>query len=388
LIKERDFSHLNQFPGETGNPFDIALHRLEKLEKLPWPGFLLLLFLLAVLVAIFDLSKGAFLFAFFVVDWILLAFLPKKEISFGPPKPPTLILAILRSISAVFAFPLFLLLQFLGVGLIIYGFWIEPHRLTITYQKLSSPKLSNQRPLRLLHLGDLHIERITAREKKLNQLVEDLKPDLILFSGDILNLSFLNDPQAWNAARQVISEWQAPLGTYLVSGSPAVDLPENLPDLIKDLPLIWMQKSRVTLEFDHQQIDLIGLNCTHRPAQDGPQLASLIPSPPEFFSILLYHSPDLAPVAARLGVDLQLSGHTHGGQIRLPWFGPIFTGSLYGRAFQSGRMKLNSMTLYITRGIGLEGAAAPRVRFLCPPEIILWEISASNPVDASDPKEG
>jgi uncharacterized protein len=73
---------------------------------------------------------------------------------------------------------------------------------------------------------------------------------------------------------------------------------------------------------------------------------------------------------------LQLSGHTHGGQVRLPFYGALFTASLYGKVFEAGRYKLKDLTLYITRGLGLEGAGAPRVRFLCPPEITLWEISA------------
>ena len=90
---------------------------------------------------------------------------------------------------------------------------------------------------------------------------------------------------------------------------------------------------------------------------------------------MLYHSPDLSPIAAQTGVDLQLSGHTHGGQVRIPLWGAIVTGSLYGKRFEMGLKHVGDMTLYITRGIGMEGAGAPRVRFLCPPEIILWEIS-------------
>jgi predicted MPP superfamily phosphohydrolase len=94
--------------------------------------------------------------------------------------------------------------------------------------------------------------------------------------------------------------------------------------------------------------------------------------------ILLYHSPDLAPLACQKGIDLQLSGHTHGGQVRLPFYGAIFAGSLYGKRFESGRYQLADMTLYVTRGIGMEGAAAPRVRFLCPPEISVWEIHGTD----------
>ena len=93
----------------------------------------------------------------------------------------------------------------------------------------------------------------------------------------------------------------------------------------------------------------------------------------EGFNLLLYHSPDLAPNASRNGIDLQLSGHTHGGQVRLPVIGALYTGSLYGKRFEAGRYLVNGMTLYTSRGLGMEGAIAPRVRLLCRPEIILWE---------------
>jgi len=74
---------------------------------------------------------------------------------------------------------------------------------------------------------------------------------------------------------------------------------------------------------------------------------------------------------------LQLSGHTHGGQVRLPVYGALYAASLYGKRFESGRRQVGDLTLYVTRGIGLEGKSAPRVRFLCPPEIILWEINGA-----------
>ena len=57
--------------------------------------------------------------------------------------------------------------------------------------------------------------------------------------------------------------------------------------------------------------------------------------------------------------------------------GALFAASLYGKRFESGRRSVGDLTVYVTRGIGLEGKAAPRVRFLCPPEIILWEINGS-----------
>ncbi|MCA1553353.1 MAG: metallophosphoesterase, partial [Chloroflexi bacterium] len=90
------------------------------------------------------------------------------------------------------------------------------------------------------------------------------------------------------------------------------------------------------------------------------------------FTILLYHSPDLAPQAAALGtIDLQLAGHTHGGQVRLPFYGALLTSSLYGKQLEMGLYQLRDMLLYVSRGVGLEGMGAPRARFRCRPEVTL-----------------
>jgi len=93
-------------------------------------------------------------------------------------------------------------------------------------------------------------------------------------------------------------------------------------------------------------------------------------------NILMYHSPDLIYEIKREDqIQIMLSGHTHGGQVRIPIWGAFFTGSLYGRKLQSGMYRIHDTLLYISRGIGLEGMGAPRVRFLCSPEIIEWKIN-------------
>jgi predicted MPP superfamily phosphohydrolase len=238
--------------------------------------------------------------------------------------------------------------------------------------------------VRVLHLGDLHLERLTQRERKLNQLIQELKPDLVLFSGDVLNLSYVEDPVAWQLAREILAQWSAPYGVYVVTGSPAVDLEHVFPRLVEGLDnLRWLRDERETVTVNGQTMDIIGLTCTHKPFLDGPRLEQLVAGAAErHFTILLYHTPDLAPNAANTGaVDLQFSGHTHGGQVRLPWLGALFAASLYGKRFESGRRTVGNLTLYVTRGIGLEGKAAPRVRFLCPPEIILWEIDGEKRKD-------
>jgi predicted MPP superfamily phosphohydrolase len=369
----------NNFPGRSGNRFDTLLHAADKIERFP-P--LLLGVILLILATVSTRFKWIFSFeilSFMLVDWLLIGLLPVAGKSFGPVKPTVLLLSFFRTLFAFLPSTISLALQGIGSLLVIYSFWLEPQRLTLTKQRLFSDKLEVTRPLRLMHLGDLHIERLTNREKKLQKLIEETKPDLILFSGDVLNLSYLKDPQALEAARKVIGRWQAPLGVYLVSGSPAVDLPQLFPQLVNGLPVRWLQDEVVTISYESNEIELVGLSCTHEPQADIARLQKLInpDSQDGHFRILLYHSPDMAPEAARQAIDLQLSGHTHGGQVRLPLYGAIYTASLTGKRYESGRRQIGKMTLYVTHGIGMEGAAAPRIRFLCPPEVILWYISSS-----------
>jgi uncharacterized protein len=377
--KQTDFSDRQYFPGSLGNPFDIFLHKVVELEKVPAIVFAAGLLVLALLSTGFRLPQAGGLWLFFMADWALLAALPRFNRSYGPAKPTVIILAFARALIALLPLPLLPagIVQWIGTLLVVWGFWIEPHRLTVTNQHLTSPKLPLGTKLRVLHLGDLHIERITARERKLNRLIGEIQPDLILFSGDFINLSYLRDPAAWEAVRSVIKEWKAPLGTFVVTGSPAVDLEDIIPGLLKDMPVQWLRDEKVTIPVAESQIDVIGLTCTHKPFIDGPTLGRILGDRPKNFSILLYHTPDLAPQAASLGLDLQLSGHTHGGQVRLPVYGALFAASLYGKRFESGLRKVEDMTLFVTRGIGMEGHGAPRVRLLCPPEIIVWDIDGA-----------
>lgn len=380
--RRRDFSNRQTFPGTDGNRFDSVVRAADTVQRLPTPIFALLLLVLATLPGLAHASwaLAAWMVLFFLTNWALLAALPRAGRSFGPAHPTSLLLALMRLPFALLPLPLALALQALGTALVVYGFWVEPHRLTVTRQTLRSPKLRPGRPLRLLHLGDLHTEiGFTAREARLIKLTTAARPDVILFSGDFLNLSYLRDPRAWAVARHVLSALSAPLGVFAVSGSPAVDQPEVVAQVLAGLSHVrWLRDEKVTLAHADQTIDLIGLECTHKPFVDGPRLRTLLGAGPlENFTLLLYHTPDLAPEAAEAGVDLQLSGHTHGGQVRLPLYGALYAASLYGKRYEMGRHTEAGLTLYVTRGVGLEGKGAPRVRVLCAPEIVLWELDGA-----------
>ena len=97
------------------------------------------------------------------------------------------------------------------------------------------------------------------------------------------------------------------------------------------------------------------------------------------FSVLLYHKPDLAYAARDRQINLYLAGHTHGGQVRMPFYGAIFTNSRYGKNFEMGLYHLGQTDLYVSRGIGFVGGIGPRARFLCPPEVVVIDLIPAKP---------
>ena len=264
-------------------------------------------------------------------------------------------------------------------AIFLYATWVEPFRITVTHAELHSPKLTGQVPLRLLHISDLHVERVTPRERALLRLVEDLAPDVIAITGDYINLSHVYNAQAQAEARDLLARLCALArdSVYAVTGSPPVDLPDIVPDVFGDLPITWLLDTVREVQINGQCLRLAGLGCERERSLDVPRLQRLLADDPsDAFTLLLYHSPDLMPEAVELGVDLYLCGHTHGGQIRLPFFGALITSSKFWKRYEMGWYEEGDTTLYVNRGLGMEGLGTPRARFLAPPEIVQWTLSS------------
>jgi len=373
-IPPRSFANTRSFPGTAGNPFDVILQSAHRFTRIPNPVILVFLVVLAFLGGKFYWQHALIWLCFFLLDGLLLFLLPVMKRSYGAIKPVLLMLAVLRTPFALLPFWCAFGFEFLGTILIILGFFIEPFHLDVHHEELTSVKIAKNDRISIAHLGDLHIERITRREEQILKELESDPPDLILFSGDVLNLSYVHDDYAQQQAREFLATLHAPLGVFAVTGSPPVDPPDVFASLIDGTEVQWLADKQAMIKLNKSSINITGLTCTHHPDEDFVRLEKLS-SDPASFNILLYHSPDFAPLASKAGFDLQLSGHTHGGQVRLPLYGAIFAASLYGKLFESGRYLLGKMTLYVTRGLGMEGGIAPRVRLLCPPELVFWDIS-------------
>ncbi len=322
------------------------------------------------------------------INWVLLRALPETGRSFGPDKPTALALGAVQMLIAV-------LLGLLGVppaaalilialvsGIAYYATWIEPFNVTLTHENFTartwrSARESDGACLRLLHVSDLHVERTTTRERRVNALIAALQPDVIVFSGDFVSLSYTNDPHAKADIRAILGGWHAPLGVYCVPGTPVVEPLERVREFVAGLDnLTLLTNAWRTVETPCGALHILGLITTHDLETDRAALAQMMASAPSGgVKLLLTHAPDIAPEAAAAGFDLYLCGHTHGGQMRLPVIGALLSSSQLGKRFVMGRYQVGQMTVYTSRGLGMEGYGAPRARLLCPPEIIFWKFN-------------
>lgn len=325
---------------------------------------------------------AASVLVFGAINWWFLRRLVTTGRSFGPDKPSVLALGAVGAIvAAVFGLiglpPILVPVLLLALTMLAYyATWIEPFKIGVTKQEYVAKAWTVCMPLRLLHIGDIHIERITDRERKLNALIEQIRPDVIVFSGDFVNLSYTHDEQTRSDIREIIGAWHARLGVYCVPGTPMVEPIERVMSFVEGLDNITLLANRwAKVEHSGGELHILGMVTTHDLDADRAALKRLIKDTPEGgLALLLTHSPDIAPEAAEVGFDLYMCGHTHGGQIRLPGVGALLSSSHLGNRFVMGRYEVGGMTLYTTRGVGLEGLGAPRARFLCPPEIVQWDI--------------
>ncbi|HEY9679225.1 MAG TPA: metallophosphoesterase [Drouetiella sp.] len=245
---------------------------------------------------------------------------------------------------------------------IAYAFFIEPYQLDTTIIPLQFPNLKPDVQLRIVQVSDTHCDEQERLESKVVAEVKRLKPDLILFSGDAAN-SDGGIPTFKSFAKRLLAI--AP--TYAVMGDWDFAITSVNVFQTSGIPILAGYK---VLNIKGEDICLVGAN------SGTSVIDELERAPKNLPTIAMYHNPDGDNIleGKPLQANLYLCGHTHGGQIALPFYGAMITQSVQGKKYESGLHKLDSMWTYTSKGIGMEGHF-PRLRFFARPELTLFEIS-------------
>lgn len=257
-------------------------------------------------------------------------------------------------------------LAVIGIFCILYGYFVEPRWIEIKVIEIPTAKLLHT-TLRIVQISDLHCETKTLNENKIVEIVNSLRPDLILFTGDGLNTS-----KALPVFRDTMRRLKATIGKYAVTGNDDLAI-ERVPDLFYDTGFHLLKEENIQLIKDGELFFISGLRYEYS-NQWRPALSQ---APDGSYSIFLYHTPDLIEDFKGVNVDLYLAGHAHGGQVALPFYGALITLSRYGKKYESGEYSVNGVTLYVNRGIGTEGKVILTARFFARPEITVFEIKPS-----------
>jgi len=218
--------------------------------------------------------------------------------------------------------------------------------------------------LRLLHISDAHLSPRNDFVQTILSRAEAARPDLVAITGDLPS-----SPYGLPLARRLLERLAARWPTYVVLGNA-----DHWADRFHHSIARWGETgahvlTNQGLSFpDGDGLWIAGVDDPFR-YRDDPARA-LAGAPADGLKLLLAHSPDVIQRAAALQADLILTGHTHGGQVRLPLIGAILTRSRVGRNYARGVFRLgNGTVLIVTSGLGVTRLA---VRFWCPPEMTVW----------------
>lgn len=212
---------------------------------------------------------------------------------------------------------------------------------------------------KIVQISDLHDAQIGENNEKLIAMTAEAEPDCIVLTGDFVDSSRFHPERSLSVAESLVK--LAPV--YYVSGNHEAILPDSdyqaLTDGLRALGVCVLEDESAELTRDGQSIRLIGLTDigfhpgTLEEKKDALRTALSALLPENEFSVTLAHRPELMDVYTECGAPLVLSGHAHGGQIRLPGIGGLIApGQGLFPKYTEGKYEENGTTLVVSRGIG------------------------------------
>ena len=253
-------------------------------------------------------------------------------------------------------------------GVFVYSYFIEPNWIKIHHVQIHDKNLARRvGNLKIVHITDLHLhDGVGFREKQMIEKVNALQPDLIFVTGDIID-----DLTQVKPANQIFKSLHAKLGMFGVPGNTdhiVMDSPSLARQLAQSGIDILKNENRQLRFPNHVSVWLVGAD---DPVYGYARLQDAVGGVPEgATTILLAHSPDIFEQAVEERINLVLVGHTHGGQVGIPFL--VHLSNYANRTpYMRGLFTKGQTKMYVNTGIGTKTLP---IRFLCRPEIAVIEV--------------
>jgi predicted MPP superfamily phosphohydrolase len=241
-----------------------------------------------------------------------------------------------------------------GAACIAYGYGAEPYWPAVIQVKIPSSRLPRgSRSLRIVHISDLHSDPKPRLEERLPGLIAAENPDVIVYTGDSIN-----SPAALPVIRRLMTRLAGIAPNFAVKGNWDSWYWRDV-DLFGGTGARELAGRAESLDVGNRRVWIAGIGVGHEHLAEGALREVPAGSP----TLFLYHYPypDVIPAGLAAAVDLFCAGHTHGGQVALPFYGAIITLSEYGKKYESGLYRDEGTWMYVNRGIGMEGGGAPQI---------------------------
>jgi len=247
----------------------------------------------------------------------------------------------------------------------------------VTERRVSLRRAGKRRPIRLAHLSDLHASWLVPMGliDRAVTLAAGTRPDLVCLTGD-----FITDRLDFDYAVyvRILRRLASAAPTYAVLGNhdggawarEAFGYPDHrvVEQLLRESGIELLHNRAVTVQPGAEPLHLVGVGDLYAgEVEPSRAFAALEPGGA---AILLAHNPDTKSRVAGYRWDLMLSGHTHGGQVIVPWVGPSYA-PVRDKRYVAGLKPWGTRQIHVTRGVGNVGG----VRFRCRPEVSLLLVS-------------
>jgi predicted MPP superfamily phosphohydrolase len=277
-----------------------------------------------------------------------------------------------------------------GILCVLYGVFVERTWFRLRTYRLDILPAGASAPVRVLHLSDLHFTRRDGRKAR---FIGSLPPaDVTVVTGDLLG-----EAEAVDVAVAAVRPARGRVASYFVLGSNDYFRPGRVnylgyfrhrrelarrklvPGSSKDLVAkleadgwTYLKNRRASFSLDGVTAEVGGLDDPHIHRHD---IRAAIRREPERFGLMVVHSPDPMVELAALGYDLIVSGHTHGGQVRLPVVGALVSNSTVPTRMARGLTKIGDAYVHVSPGLGTSKYAP--FRFLCRPEATVLDLNSA-----------
>lgn len=259
-------------------------------------------------------------------------------------------------------------------GFALYAGEVARHELSVEQHTLHLPRLPEAfRGMRVVQISDFHYAEFSEGWflREVVDRVNRLKPDMVVLTGDFVSYGPLPKSYARRHAgpgAEILSKIECPLRYAIMGNHDCMVGEQYVTGPLRENGISVLVNQAVPLERKRQRLWLAGLDSADQ-GKSRPEQA--IPRAGGEPIIVLAHEPDILPEIAKYKVDLMLSGHTHGGQVRLPFWGAVVLPPL-GKKYVEGSYQYGATQLYVNRGIGTVGAP---FRLNCPPEITVLTLA-------------